>query len=90
MSGTNPFHPGLSVLDSLEAVGWSVSEFSERLGISEDEVSGLLNGECGIPLEMTLTLERVGWSNADFWMRPQAYYDLAQERLRQADSVVAS
>ena len=90
MSRTNPPHPGLSVLDSLEAVGWTVAEFSVRLGISESEVSGLLNGERGISPAMALALERIGWSNADFWMRLQAYYDLAQERLRQTDSVVAS
>ena len=80
MSKTNPSHPGLSVLDSLEVVGWDVTEFADRLGISESEVSGLLNGERGISPAMALALERIGWSNADFWMRLQAYYDLAQER----------
>lgn len=90
MSRTNPSHPGLSVLDSLEAVGWTVTEFAGRLRISESEVSGLLNGERGISPAMALALERIGWSNADFWMRRQAYYDLAQERRRQAGAVVAS
>ena len=82
MSILNPTHPGLSVLDSLEAIGWIVSEFADRLEISEDEVSQLLNCERGISPAMALALERLGWSNADFWMRLQAYYDLAQERLR--------
>ena len=90
MSRTNPSHPGLSVLDSLEAVGWTVTEFADRLGISEDEVSGLLKGERGISPTIALALEGIGWSNADFWMRRQAYYDLAQERLRQTESAVAS
>ena len=36
---------------------------------------------------MVLALERVGWSNAAFWMRRQAQYDLAQERLRQEQAV---
>ena len=90
MPKLNPPHPGLSVLDSLEVVGWTVAEFAKHLGISEDEVSGLLNGERGISPAIALALERIGWSNADFWMRRQAYYDLAQERLRQTDSVVAS
>ena len=90
MSRANPSHPGLSVLDSLDEVGWTVTEFAGQLGIAESEVSGLLKGERGISPAMALALERIGWSNADFWMRLQAYYDLAQERLRQADSVVAS
>ena len=82
MTRLNPTHPGLSVLDSLEAVGWSVPEFADRLEIPEGEVSGLLNGARGISPAMALALERLGWSTADFWMRRQAYYDLAQERLR--------
>ena len=90
MPKLNPPHPGLSVLDSLEAVGWAVAEFADRLGISENEVSGLLSGERGISPAMALALERIGWSNADFWMRLQAYYDLAQERRGQSESVVTS
>ena len=27
-----------------------------------------------------MILERIGWSNADFWMRIQASYDLAAAR----------
>ena len=33
---------------------------------------------------MAMALERIGWSNADHWMRLQAAYDLAQERHKQA------
>ena len=90
MPKLDPPHPGLSVLDSLDEVGWTVTEFADRLGISENEVSGLLKGERGISPAMVLALERIGWSNADFWMRLQAYYDLARERRRQTESVVAS
>ena len=32
---------------------------------------------------MALALERIGWSNAAFWVRRQAQYDLEQERIRQ-------
>ena len=90
MPKLNPPHPGLSVLDSLEAVGWTVTEFADRLGISEDEVSKLLNCERGISPAMALALESIGWSNAEFWMRLQTYYDLAQERRRQTEAAVAS
>lgn len=34
---------------------------------------------------MVIRLEKVGWSNAEFWMRRQAAYDLAQARLRADD-----
>ena len=29
---------------------------------------------------MAIRLEKAGWSNAEFWMRRQASYDLAQAR----------
>ena len=84
MPKLNPPHPGLSVLDSLDEMGWTVTEFADRLEIGEDEVSGLLNGARGISSAMALALERIGWSNAEFWMRLQTNYDLAQERRKQA------
>ena len=39
-------------------------------------------GVAGFRLQWRWRLERIGWSNAEFWMRRQAYYDLAQERRR--------
>ena len=81
----NPTHPGLSVLNSLEAAGWTHTEFADRMGLEEDEAAGLMNCSLGISPEMALALERLGWSNAQFWLRLQANYDLAQERLRQPD-----
>ena len=44
-------------------------------------LSRVINGQAGISPEMAIRLERVGWSNADHWMRLQAAYDLAQARL---------
>ena len=35
---------------------------------------------------MAIRLEKVGWSNADMWMRLQAHYELAQAR-RHADEI---
>ena len=88
MPKLNPPHPGLSVLDSLEAVGWTVAEFADHLGISEDEISGLLKGRRGISPAMAVALGRIGWSNADFWMRLQTYYDLTQERRKQSSDPI--
>ena len=82
MSLTDPSHPGLSVRDSMEAMGWTVTGCAVRLGVSRNTMSRLINGRCGISPAMALALERIGWSNAEFWMRRQAHYDLAQERRR--------
>jgi addiction module HigA family antidote len=61
-------------------MGWSVTEFSNKLGVSRSAVSRLMKGRCGITPMVALALERIGWSNADFWMRLQSNYDLAQAR----------
>lgn len=80
MPAKNPTHPGDSVREFMEEMGWSVQEFADRLEINADAVSMLLQGRCGISAEMALALERIGWSDANFWMRRQANYDLAQDR----------
>ncbi len=90
MPKLNPPHPGFSVLDSLDEVGWTITEFSDRLGISEKEVSSLLKGKLGISPAMALALECIGWSNADFWMRLQDYYDLAQERRKRSNDPISN
>ena len=80
MSKRNPAHPSAILQDSLDEMGWSVTEFSTKLGISCGAVSQLMKSRCGISPTMALALERIGWSNADFWMRLQSNYDLAQAR----------
>ena len=75
-------HPGANLKDCLEAEGWSVNEFADRLEISRATASRLLNGRQGISPDVALALERIGWSNAEFWMRRQASYDLSVARHR--------
>ena len=43
----------------------------------------VLNGKQAITPAIALALERIGWSDADTWLRLQAIYDLARERRRQ-------
>ena len=80
----NPSHPGEIIRDSIEASGWTVTECAERLGVARNTLSRPLNGRAGVSPSMALALERIGWSNADLWMRLQAGYDLAQERRKQS------
>ena len=53
------------------------------MGIRRENLSLLVHEQIGISPKMALVLELVGISNAEFWMRRQAGYELAQERLRQ-------
>ena len=80
----NPCHPGEIIRESVEASGWTVTETAARMGVGRHALSRLLNGRCGVSPPMALALEKIGWSNADYWMRMQAGYDLAQERRRRS------
>jgi len=53
------------------------------LGVARHTLSRVLNGHAAISPEMAIRLEKAGWSNADFWLRLQTAYDLAQVRRRQ-------
>ena len=80
MTARNPAHPSTILRDSLESLGWGTYEFALKLGVSQEEVSSLMRGQCGISPIVALALERIGWSKAEFWMRLQARFDLAQAR----------
>ena len=53
------------------------------LGVARHTLSRVLNGHAAISPEMAIRLEKAGWSNAEFWLRLQAAYDLAQARQRE-------
>ena len=84
MAMLNPCHPGETLRDDLEAAGLTVTDAAAQLGCTRQALSRLLNGKAGISPALALALERIGWSNAAYWMRLQAAYELAQERRKQA------
>ena len=76
----NPPHLGELVPDSMEEVGWNVTQTAARLGCERGTLSRLLNGKAGVSANMALALEALGWGTADHWVRMQASYELAQAR----------
>jgi addiction module HigA family antidote len=77
----NPPHPGRSIKDAcLGALNLTVTEGARILGVARHTLSRVINGQAGISPEMAIRLEKVGWSNADHWLRLQAAFDLAQAR----------
>ena len=76
----NPPHLGELVRESMDDVGWNVTETAEHLGCERGTLSRLLNGKAGVSANMALALEDIGWGTAEHWMRMQASYELAQAR----------
>ena len=74
----NPPRLGELIRESMEEVGWNVTETAARLGCERGALSRLLNGKAGVSAKMALALEAVGWGSADHWMRMQASYELSR------------
>ena len=74
----NPKRLGALVRESMEGVGWRVTEIALRLGCECGTLSRLLDGRAGVSSNMALALEDTGWGTAEHWMRMQASDDLAQ------------
>ena len=78
----NPPHLGELIRESMDDVGWNVTETAARLDCERGTLSRLLNGRAGLSANMAIALEHIGWGTADHWMRMQAAYELAQARRR--------
>ena len=80
----NPPHPGGNIkINCLDPLGLSVTEAARILGVARHTLSRVLNGHAGISAEMAIRSEKAGWSNAEFWVRLQAAYELARARRRE-------
>ena len=80
----NPPHLGELIRESMDDVGWNVTETAAGLGCERGTLSRLLNGKAGVSANMALALAEIGWGTAEHWMRMQASYELAQARRARA------
>ena len=87
----NPPHPGLTLRDDvLPALGLSVTEVAQQLGVSRVALSRVINGRAAISPEMALRLEAwLGVGNgggADAWIAEQRAYDMwqAEQRIKES------
>ncbi len=69
MAMQNPPHPGRGIQQNcLALLGLNLTAATRVLGVARHTLSRLLNGHAGISPEMAIRLEKVGWSNAEFWL----------------------
>ena len=76
----DPSHPGEILEDGWLAGRLSLAEAAAELGVPRKRLERCVSGAERLDAALAVCLEAAGWSSADFWMRLQAAYDLAQER----------
>lgn len=77
-------HPGEWLRSEIiEPSGLNVTEAAERLHVTRQAMSNLLNGNAGLSAEMAIRFEKAFGLNAGTMMRMQAAHELAQARLRE-------
>lgn len=79
----NPPHPGLTPRDDvLPALGLSVTEAAQQLGVSRVALSRVFNGRAAISPEMALRIEvwlgLARGGEARLWLAEQSAYDVWQ------------
>lgn len=88
MNGTaiSPDHPGSFVRGKVvEALGLSVTDAAQALGVTRPALSALLNGRSHLTPEMALRIEKAFGVSVDTLMRMQNRFDIAQIRKRAGD-----
>ena len=85
-------HPSFAVhagvwlrTEIVEPHGLTVSAAAEKLGVSRQAMSSLLNGRAGISAEMAIRFEKAFGLRADSLLRMQAAHDLAAARRHEKD-----
>lgn len=73
----NPPHPGEMLKeDVLPALGLTVTEAAEQLGVSRVAFSRVINGRAAISAELAIRLAQWLGGSAETWLRAQLQYDL--------------
>ena len=84
-------HPGVWLrAEVVEPAGLSVTDLAERLRVTRQAMSNLLNGHAGVSAEMAIRFEKAFGVKADTLMRMQGAYALAEARAREDEIEVAA
>lgn len=82
-------HPGAWLrAEIVEPAGLSVTTLAERLHVTRQALSNLLNGNAGLSAEMAIRFEKAFGLKADTLMRMQSAHALAKARSREDRIVV--
>jgi len=73
-------YPGKIVRHSIDATGLNVTDAAERLGVTRQTLSRVINEKTAVSPEMAIRLSKAFGSTPEHWLRMQVAYDMAQMR----------
>ncbi len=76
----NPCHPGEILREWIDGHGVTVTAAAQRMGMSRAMLNRILSGASPVSPKLAVRLERMHWSDAEFWCALQTGFDLARER----------
>ena len=72
-----PAHPGRIIQSDMKALGMSVAETAQKLGVSTEHLRSVINGQAGISFRLAVGLDKLFGGGASTWYQLQAQYDEA-------------
>ena len=73
-------HPGELLRNEIKERGLTQTELSEKLGISQPFLNGLLKEKKKISIELAIKLEEILNIEAEFWVKMQRLFDKVEIR----------
>ena len=80
MPKDNPTHPGETIGEILHDSDMKAGELAAALGMGRDNLYRLIKGKIALTPRTVVALERIGWGNAEHWLRWQAWFDVVRTR----------
>ena len=69
------FHPGYYIKELVDYSGLTQEDFAERLGITSENLSALINGEQRLSIDIANKLSGMYGTSLEFWLSIQMAYD---------------
>ena len=82
-------HPGETVKESLEYLGYTSRDFAAQTGINQKDLDGIIEGKAPITPEIAAKLGKaIGTTGETFWLNLQKNYEETLERLKNSKKVL--
>lgn len=82
-----PIHPGEHLRIDLEEAGVTQAQLARELNVPKDRVSLIIRGERSVSADTALRLARWMGTTPEYWLKPQAMYDLRSARMTVGETI---